>query len=392
MKLTGTYTQAGARIAAGLLAGETLTVTRIAAGSGSTPLSAAALEQERQELGLCQPQVEGTCAVLRCTLSSQDAAEAYTFTELGVYARDCTGDSVLYQIFRLDEPVSVDPAVRLVLRFNLEQTLSDGGRVEVTAPLNGLILQKELLTKADLVGGQVPYAQTPHLTSNVTLYVNAFTGSDSNPGTQQAPFKTIQAAVDALPKDLGESRATINIAAGTYEEDVLIQGFYRGGSILDLWNNSIGLDITGTGEDTVVRSITFSNNLIPCIRCKTLEISGGVDRGGNSAPGTSGVIVKNCTFVELNNISVSGCANGVVVGNYAVSGGTTAWLSSCTISSATTTALYCLGSNTVFANLLGGSGNAVGITVQSGARVTTLNSSLQATTAQSIYAGFITGF
>ena len=38
-------------MSAGLLAGATLSVSRIAAGSGSTALSADALDQEQQDLG-----------------------------------------------------------------------------------------------------------------------------------------------------------------------------------------------------------------------------------------------------------------------------------------------------------------------------------------------------
>ena len=229
MKLTGTYTQAGEKLAAGLLAGEKLTVSRIAAGSGSTPLSAAALEQERQELGLCQPQAEGNSAVLRCTLSSQQASQPYQLTELGVYALDSTGKAVLYLIYRLDEPVSVDPAARLVLRFNLEQSLSDGSGVEVSAPLNGLVTQEQLDGKADLMHGQVPYGQAPHLTAYTTLYVDGNLGDDANPGTQQAPFRTVQAAVDSLPRDLGGTAAVLQITGNVADSDKLrINGFYGG--------------------------------------------------------------------------------------------------------------------------------------------------------------------
>ena len=88
MKLTGYYTDAGEKIAAGLLAGSTLSVTRITAGSGSTALSAAALAQEQQDLGPCEPEVSGITAVLRCTLSSDQAKAPYFLRELGVYARD----------------------------------------------------------------------------------------------------------------------------------------------------------------------------------------------------------------------------------------------------------------------------------------------------------------
>ena len=75
--------------------------------------------------------------------------------------------------------------------------------------------------------GQVPYAQMPHLTSHQVIYVSP-SGDDSNPGTQQAPFKTIQAAVDSLPKDLGKHTATIQVAEGEYPEDVVISGLYGG--------------------------------------------------------------------------------------------------------------------------------------------------------------------
>ena len=228
MKLTGYYTKAGEQIAAGLLAGKTLSITKITAGAGSTSTAAAALDQEKQDLGPCTPEVAGATAVIRCTLTSTQAEEPYFLRELGVYALNESGQQVLYLIFRLDEQVSIHPSFRLILRFNLEQTLSDGAGVKVTAPLTGVATQADLQSKADLVGGQVPYAQTPHLTGNKTVYVDAALGNDANSGTQENPFKTIQAAVNALPKDLGAYTATINVAAGTYDEDVEFKGFSAG--------------------------------------------------------------------------------------------------------------------------------------------------------------------
>lgn len=81
--------------------------------------------------------------------------------------------------------------------------------------------------KADLVNGQVPYAQTPRLTGYKTLYVDSSLGSDSNPGTESSPFKTIQAALDSLPKNLGGYGVRIQLAEGEYPEDVSIKGFYN---------------------------------------------------------------------------------------------------------------------------------------------------------------------
>ena len=46
------------------------------------------------------------------------------------------------------------------------------------------------------------------LTSAVKYYVSS-SGSDSNAGTQDAPFKTINHALEILPKDLRGCKATI---------------------------------------------------------------------------------------------------------------------------------------------------------------------------------------
>lgn len=313
MKLTGYYTTAGEKIAAGLLAGATLSVSRIAAGSGSTALSADALDQEQQDLGPCTPEVSGTTAVLRCTLSSDQASAPYFLREIGVYALDGAGKEVLYLIFRLDEEVSIHPSFRLVLRFNLEQTLSDGAGVKITAPLTGLATQEDLKTKADLAGGQVPYAQIPHLTWSKIFYVDAAAGSDENAGTQQAPFRTIQAAVNALPKDLGTYPASITVLPGTYDEDVIISGFIGG-------RNMQPLRLIGSTEadtSTQIRSLTVCN-----CAC-TVEIQGFYFTGAINA-GNNLMCAVNIAgaHVDLNKIyaKATGTAQyGVIVGGNGVS-------------------------------------------------------------------------
>lgn len=351
MKLTGYYTTAGEKIAAGLLAGETLSVSRIAAGSGSTALSAAALSQEQQDLGPCEPEVSGTTAVMRCTLSSDQASAPYFLRELGVYALDAAGKEVLYLIFRLDEEVSINPAFRLVLRFNLEQTLSDGAGVKVTAPLTGLATQEELKTKADLQDGFVPYEQLPHLTGSKNLFVNAATGSDDNPGTEAAPLKTIQAAIDSLPKDLGAGGGSISVAAGVYDEDVVIRGFYGGRD-----NDAINIVGATTMDDTRnVRSFAIVNtgcvvNLRGmCItgaqsgvavsvfgaKASLMDLhlkSGGEENATGVAVGvwspaqasiqrctvegysSSGLLVDRASLVDINATEVKNCGYGIKVG------------------------------------------------------------------------------
>lgn len=62
----------------------------------------------------------------------------------------------------------------------------------------------------------------------LTVHV-ATTGSDTTGnGTQANPFRTIQRAVDIIPKDLNGYRAVIEVAAGTYDEHVYISSFNGG--------------------------------------------------------------------------------------------------------------------------------------------------------------------
>ena len=97
-----------------------------------------------------------------------------------------------------------------------------------------------------MVDGQVPYSQTPHLTAGKTVYV-ATTGSDSNPGTREAPFRTIQAAINSIPKDLGGYSAIIRISSGTYSENIAIEGFYGGSNGI---NSSMSFSITLIPDDS----------------------------------------------------------------------------------------------------------------------------------------------
>jgi hypothetical protein len=92
------------------------------------------------------------------------------------------------------------------------------------------------------------------LRDNITLYV-ATTGSDSTGGgTSAEPFKTIQYAINTLPKDLGSKTATIIVEEGTYSENVVISGFYSGSLIL---HSTAGLALSDAHK---INSITCSNN------------------------------------------------------------------------------------------------------------------------------------
>ena len=135
------------------------------------------------------------------------------------------------------------------------------------------------------------------LLSDLSLYVSP-TGSDiTGVGTKQRPFKTIQRAVNSLPKDLGGFMASIVISDGTYVEDVLVSNFYNGYVIIqrNISNQVInnlcnvrsvrvkyctamvdiqGMNITAGNIEGV--SISFSS-LVTIFRCQSIVDDGSIN-------------------------------------------------------------------------------------------------------------------
>lgn len=64
---------------------------------------------------------------------------------------------------------------------------------------------------------------------DTTIFVSKSSGNDiSGDGTESAPYATIQHAIDSISKNINNKIITINIASGTYAEDIEIAGFYGG--------------------------------------------------------------------------------------------------------------------------------------------------------------------
>jgi hypothetical protein len=67
-----------------------------------------------------------------------------------------------------------------------------------------------------------------YLEADVAYYVATTGSDDTGEGTQNKPFKTVQKAVNMVPKDLGGHTITLNIAGGTYAEPLNISGYHSG--------------------------------------------------------------------------------------------------------------------------------------------------------------------
>lgn len=204
-------------------------------------------------------------------------------------------------------------------------------------------------TDGKLLDTQIPSleklgAAPAPLSKHKTLYV-ATTGSDTTgDGTEANPYKTIQKAVNTLPKDLGTYRTTIHVAAGTYPDEVRIQGFSGG------YSNSPGVKIEGESKDAVL----IEGGIMVSACSAYIDLTNLHVTGNNSG--------ANITALENRRVRVSSCIlDGTSASLGIWSSGTNHFgISSVTISDKTKYAVW-VSAGTLEAIYLNGENNAVGV-------------------------------
>ena len=232
MNIQGTYTNKGLALTAKTSAGACLRVTRVVGGSGHTTdiPNAAQLPEIRQTLTVGEARCVGDTAVLPVTLAAAELEATYTLTELGVYAEDPDEGEILYCVYRLDEPVTIQAGSDTVLRFYLRQTVSkDGGAAVLCSPA-GLITESDCAPVRKMV-----------LASSASYHYDAI------------PASELQAYLDALPRMLTAHYEIV--LSGTFTQTVLITGFYGCGSLTIRANN--------LGDCVFTRGISVNNCSVP---------------------------------------------------------------------------------------------------------------------------------
>lgn len=129
--------------------------------------------------------------------------------------------------------------------------------------------------------------------SNVTGVKNITVGSGKN-------FATIQAALDSLPKNIGNQTVTITVDAGTFPEDVNILGFYGAGELV-----LIGAGSTGN-PTTIMKSIY-------CSRCQVVLTLQNLKFNNTriwSGTDTYACALQLCNYVMLENLIVTSAPTG----------------------------------------------------------------------------------
>ena len=245
MNIQGTYTNKGLALTAKTAAGACLRVTRVVGGSGHTTdvPNAVQLPEIRQTLAVGEARCAGDTAVLPATLAAVGLESTYTLTELGIYAEDPDEGEILYCVYRLDEPVTIQGKSDTVLRFYLRQTVSEDGGAAVLCSPAGLITESDCAPVRKMV-----------LTTDVSYRCVTIAASE------------LQAYLDALPRLLSEHH--IIILSGTHTQPVLIADFYGCGSLT--------LRAANLDDCVFTRNITVNNCSVP-VKMEKLKWELGAD-------------------------------------------------------------------------------------------------------------------
>ncbi len=201
------------------------------------------------------------------------------------------------------------------------------------------------------------------LSESVTVYVSK-SGSDTDgDGSSAAPFLTVQKAVDSLPKVLNGFHAQVDIASGTYNERVLIDGFIGGRFTLGV-----------SGRSVILRGITIMNSNIVRLAISNLSYASGYT-------GTKLYISNGSNVYIMNNLSID--AGSQLDYGIALEYGSTLVAenaSTITVSNCGRAAIMAtLGSLAAFAYIAGSGNTQYGLAATFGGIVTYLEKTISAT-------------
>ena len=270
MDIQGYFTAKGLALSAKLISGKTLEITRVAAGSGHTakPASATALPQIQQELVVNTPTHSGSTAVIPATLVAAQARNSYSLTELGVYARDPDEGEILYKVYQLSDTADIVAGSRTVLRFYLEETVSQDLNVTVVCSPAGLITEEDFLPVRDKV-----------LAKNLPIKEVSLEAGQ------------LQAYLDALPRLVTEN-LILNVS-GTLEGTLDLRDFYGNGQIrIAAANTSARWGIQG--------GIVCGNCSLTMLQFWNLDVE-STEAGGQSL-----AVLSNCAYVLFSGCHFQG--------------------------------------------------------------------------------------
>lgn len=288
MELQGHFTAAGLNLLAQLAIDDSpLVITRVVASSEKTEDISAAVQVSPvfQTLKLKNLKRSGQTLTIPAVLQAQDAEEDYLLQELGVYAQGLNDTEVLYQIYQLSEPITVQAESSMVLQFYLQDTIADSMDVIVTVD-SGVYL-----TQSDL--GSLEERILPKVASIREISLD---------------IAQLQTYLDGLPRLLNEY-LTIHVS-GTLDGRIHIRDFYGSGSL------RINADSAGncTIDSHETEAVFIENCAIP-VRLDYLTIQIYTNEADHI-----GILADRNKYVDVRHCTVQGnsTAHGMAV--YSCSG------------------------------------------------------------------------
>lgn len=206
-------------------------------------------------------------------------------------------------------------------------------------------------------------------TVNITYYVST-TGSDLNDGlTANTPFRTIQHAFDILPQIINNT-VTVIVAAGTYNEDVVIRGFVGKGYI-----HLLGASSLVDSSNYIVKSVTVIACAVTWISVKGFT---GTQTGGTAFIHSS----NNC---EVDWVYLTVNASDATSAAFNASYASVAYVSACSFSNRNQ-AIIAQGTKVISKDVTG-SGNSVGLYSSNGSDIAKSGTQPSGTTMEYTTAG-----
>lgn len=325
----------GAVIIASLVAGGTLTFTRIAVGDGVLPSGQTVLTTERLvnhlfDVNIVSVESDSVAhATVKGIFSNADLDTGFYYRELGLYAiNPVSGAEELFCYGNAgDDAEWINPTGESSLiekEIHLVTLIGNATTVTATFDPKTPVLKSEfdavMPLKADLDStGQVVKSQLT-VPDTLSLYVDVAAAAGGD-GTENKPFKTIQAAINSITYSVRQ--VIINIAPGSYPEDVVVNVvpanfitlratdttnhptikslYFWGGGLINL----VSVDIVGVNQAQRSLEIAYSTFNLTDVK---IDAAGSDKHIGIVTHGSNGI---------LDSCTINGYASAV----YAIYGG-----------------------------------------------------------------------
>nr|WP_314464645.1 hypothetical protein [uncultured Clostridium sp.] len=325
-------TAAGENLIARALAGEIkLSITKAKTSDYAYPGSTD-LKSQTDMQGIRQTVHDPETTVLNETMiqtrvlfSNEEIASTYYIHNIGLYAVDGT-EEVLFCIVIAETPDEMpqyNGVASTSYIYNIQNVVQDAVELNIIVNPSGTATIQDVLERVDASGGDIsetviktldnigdkyPIPTTGEnvkrffgkvltflrnirpLTGDITFYVSANTGSDiTGDGSKDKPFKTIQQAINIVPKDLGSHECTIKVEDGIYDEELVIMGFHSGA--LRLYSTHVNTISDNCKVSYILCSQNASYVFITGFNITTITRT-GIDSYNNKA-----IIVDYCKMV-----------------------------------------------------------------------------------------------